>query len=127
MAVFDVTSPYDVRFLDMIVTDGDVSPEGLAAYHYRGTFYLAIANEVVGPGQTTSHTTLYRDGSGEGRRATRAARSSAVRPSTTAARWPRPAGAQSQSPARCRRYRSGMNARPLLAFIGITSWLAPAS
>jgi hypothetical protein len=60
VAVFDVTSPYDVRFLDMIVTDGDLSPEGLAAYHYRGNFYLAIANEVAAPGQATSHTTVYR-------------------------------------------------------------------
>jgi hypothetical protein len=60
VAVFDVTSPYDVRFLDMIVTEGDVAPEGLAVYHYRGTFYLAIANEVVAAGQTTSHTTVYR-------------------------------------------------------------------
>ena len=60
VAVFDVTSPYDVRFVDMIVTDGDLSPEGLAVYHYRGDFYLAIANEVPAPGQATSHTTLYR-------------------------------------------------------------------
>jgi hypothetical protein len=38
----------------MIVTEGDLSPEGLTAYHYRGEFYLAIANEV------SSTTTLYR-------------------------------------------------------------------
>ena len=37
----------------MIVTDGDLSPEGLAAYQYRGEFYLAIANEV------SNTTTLY--------------------------------------------------------------------
>jgi hypothetical protein len=60
MAVFDVTSPFDVRFLEMIVTPGDMSPEGLAAYAFRGGFYLAIANEIVAPGAATTHTTLYR-------------------------------------------------------------------
>ncbi len=33
-------------FVDMIVTDGDVAPKGMAACHYRGDFYLAIANAV---------------------------------------------------------------------------------
>ena len=46
VAVFDITNPRQVSYVDMIVTDGDVSPEGLAAYQYRGDFYLAIANEV---------------------------------------------------------------------------------
>ena len=44
----------------MIATDGDVSPEGLAAFRYRGKFYLAIANEVAASGAATTHTTLYR-------------------------------------------------------------------
>jgi hypothetical protein len=39
-------------FLDMIVTPGDLSPEGLAAFHFRGDFYLAIANEVPASGAT---------------------------------------------------------------------------
>jgi DNA-binding beta-propeller fold protein YncE len=60
VAVFDVTTPYDVKFLDMIVTPGDLSPEGLAAFEYRGEAYLAIANEVPAAGATTTHTTLYR-------------------------------------------------------------------
>lgn len=60
VAVFDITSPYDVEFIDLIVTDGDVGPEGLVAYEYRGKAYLAIANEVVAPGETYTHTTLYR-------------------------------------------------------------------
>jgi hypothetical protein len=60
VAVFDVSNPFDVRFLDMIVTPGDLSPEGLAAYAFRGGFYLAIANEVAAPGAATTHTTLYR-------------------------------------------------------------------
>ena len=59
VAVFDITDLENVRFLDMIVTDGNLSPEGLAAYKYRGKYYLAIANEVFAPGQTTANTTLY--------------------------------------------------------------------
>lgn len=60
VAVFDVTNPFDVSFLDMIVTPGDLSPEGLAAYSHKGMFYLAIANEVRAVGAATSNTTLYR-------------------------------------------------------------------
>jgi DNA-binding beta-propeller fold protein YncE len=60
IAVFDITDLEAVRFLDMIVTDGDLSPEGLAAFKYRGNHYLAIANEVVATGKTTANTTLYR-------------------------------------------------------------------
>jgi hypothetical protein len=58
VAIFDVTNPTDVSFVDMIVTDGDLSPEGLAAYQYLGRFYLAISNEVA-PAGGTSNTTLY--------------------------------------------------------------------
>ena len=60
VAVFDVTNPFDARFLDMIVTPGDLSPEGLAAFAFRDGFYLAIANEVPAIGTTTANTTLYR-------------------------------------------------------------------
>ena len=60
VAVFDVTNPYEARFLDMIVTPGDLAPEGLAAYKFRGDVYLAIANEVQASGATSTHTTLYR-------------------------------------------------------------------
>lgn len=60
IAVFDVTNPYEARFLDMIVTPGDLSPEGLAAFAYRGGYYLAIANEVPAIGTTIANTTLYR-------------------------------------------------------------------
>ena len=59
VAIFDVTDPTDVSFVDMIVTNDDLSPEGLATYHYRGRFYLAISNEVP-PSGGTSNTTLYR-------------------------------------------------------------------
>ncbi len=54
VAVFDISKPTDVRFVDMIVTAGDVSPEGLVAYRYRDSFYLVIANEI------SRTTTLYK-------------------------------------------------------------------
>ena len=54
VAVFDVTIPHETAFVDMIVTDGDVAPEGVIAYRYKNEHYLAIANEV------SSTTTLYR-------------------------------------------------------------------
>jgi DNA-binding beta-propeller fold protein YncE len=59
VAIFDITDPEETTFVDMIVTTGDLSPEGLAAYKYRGNHYLAISNEVAAPGATTTHTTLY--------------------------------------------------------------------
>jgi len=46
VAVFDITEPTSPGFVDMIVTDDDISPEGMSAYKYRGNYYLAIANEV---------------------------------------------------------------------------------
>ena len=54
VAVFDIDGPAKPTFIDMIVTEGDLAPEGLAAYHYRGDYFLAIANEV------SNTTTLYR-------------------------------------------------------------------
>ncbi len=60
VAVFDVTEPAKTTYIDMIVTDGDRAPEGLAAYHYRGEFYLAIANEGTGTTGGDANTTLYR-------------------------------------------------------------------
>jgi DNA-binding beta-propeller fold protein YncE len=60
VAIFDITDLNAVTFVDMIVTPGDLSPEGLAAYKYRGNYYLAIANEVPAQPGATSNTTLYR-------------------------------------------------------------------
>lgn len=54
VALFDVTDPYNVSYLDMIVGGGDVSPEGLLAYSFGGDHYLAVAHEV------SNTTTLYR-------------------------------------------------------------------
>jgi hypothetical protein len=59
VAIFDISDPWNGRFLDMIVTDGDAAPEGLAVYHNRSRYYLVIANETIAAGATTTHTTLY--------------------------------------------------------------------
>lgn len=56
IAIFDITIPEATQFVDMIVTDGDISPEGLAVYQTLGQHYLAMANEV------SNTTTLYRLG-----------------------------------------------------------------
>jgi hypothetical protein len=53
VAVFDITDPANSSFLDLIVTDGDVSPEGIQAFVFGGKSYLSIANEV------SNTTTLY--------------------------------------------------------------------
>lgn len=53
VALYDITDPLSSTFLDMIVTDGDISPEGLEAFTINGISYLAIANEV------SNTTTLY--------------------------------------------------------------------
>jgi hypothetical protein len=54
VAVFDITNPYEVEYLDLLVSLGEISPEGIAAYQYRGQHYLAVAHEV------SNTTTLYR-------------------------------------------------------------------
>jgi DNA-binding beta-propeller fold protein YncE len=48
VAIYDVTDPTKASFLDMIVTDGDVAPEGLMTFVRDGKYFLAIANEVSG-------------------------------------------------------------------------------
>jgi len=45
-AVYDITDPHDVEFVDMIVSPGDVSPEGLTAFKAGGRYFLAVAHEV---------------------------------------------------------------------------------
>lgn len=54
IGVFEVVSPTDFRFLDMILTAGDVGPEGLAFFRNGQGGFLAVANEV------SATTTLYR-------------------------------------------------------------------
>lgn len=53
VAIYDITDPANASFIDMIVTDGDVAPEGMKAFFMDGKYYLAIANEV------SNTTTLY--------------------------------------------------------------------
>lgn len=67
VAVFDVSNPWNVRFLDLIVTEGDLSPEGLVAYQHRGRYFLAIANEVAAAGAAGTNTTVYELGWAFGR------------------------------------------------------------
>jgi DNA-binding beta-propeller fold protein YncE len=63
IAIFDITDPRNVSYLDLIVggdgdgvleTGEDLSPEGLLAYSFGGQHYLAVAHEV------SNTTTLYR-------------------------------------------------------------------
>jgi len=46
IALFDVTDPASASFLDMIVTEGDLSPEGLSAFTVNNQIFLSVANEV---------------------------------------------------------------------------------
>ncbi|WP_229008810.1 choice-of-anchor I family protein [Methylophilus sp. Leaf408] len=45
IALFDITDPTKVSFIDMIVSTGDLAPEGLTAFTFDGKSYLAFANE----------------------------------------------------------------------------------
>ncbi len=54
VAMFDVTNPFQVNYLDLIVGAGDRSPEGVLTYSHDGHDYLAVAHEV------SNTTTLYR-------------------------------------------------------------------
>jgi DNA-binding beta-propeller fold protein YncE len=48
VAIYDVTDPANASFVDMIVTTGDLAPEGITTFTSGGAHYLAIANEVSG-------------------------------------------------------------------------------
>jgi hypothetical protein len=65
-AIYDVTDPKKARFLQMVVGEGDLSPEGLKAFRAGRGYYVAVANEVS---DTTSLFRLWPDhghGHGEG-------------------------------------------------------------
>lgn len=62
VAVFDVSNPFDAKFLDMIVTEGDLAPEGLDVFAHRGKVYLAIANEADPETDDPTTTTVYHVG-----------------------------------------------------------------
>lgn len=53
VALFDITDPTNVSFIEMIVSNGDLAPEGLTAFEMGGKSYLAFANEV------SSTTSMY--------------------------------------------------------------------
>lgn len=44
--VYDVTDPEAVEFLRMVVSDGDLSPEGLVTFSVGNRDFVAVANEV---------------------------------------------------------------------------------
>lgn len=46
VAIFDITDPAHSSFIDMLVSDGDISPEGLKGFVMNGKTYLAFSNEV---------------------------------------------------------------------------------
>lgn len=46
VAVYDVTDPTSTSYLNMLVSDGDISPEGLSAYLMDGHAWVAFSNEV---------------------------------------------------------------------------------
>ena len=46
IAIYDITDPHEVRYLQMVVSDKDVSPEGLTAFRAGDRYYLAAAHEV---------------------------------------------------------------------------------
>lgn len=58
VAIFDITDAENSKFIDMIVTDGDLAPEGLKGFMMDGKHFLAIANEGNG-GTNVGSTTLY--------------------------------------------------------------------
>ncbi|MEZ0316718.1 MAG: choice-of-anchor I family protein, partial [Methylophilaceae bacterium] len=41
VAIYDVTDPAHPSFIDMLVTDGDIAPEGLKAFESNGKVYLS--------------------------------------------------------------------------------------
>lgn len=53
VALYDITDPANASFLDMIVTEGDLAPEGLQGFERNGKLFLSIANEA------SNTTTLY--------------------------------------------------------------------
>lgn len=54
IALFDITDPTKVSFIDMIVSEGDLAPEGLVAFEKDGAIFLAFANE------SSNTTSLFR-------------------------------------------------------------------
>jgi DNA-binding beta-propeller fold protein YncE len=62
IAVYDVTDPANASFVDMIVSPGDLSPEGMTTFSVGGVLYLAVANEVSGTTSLFSVTAVPEPG-----------------------------------------------------------------
>lgn len=45
IAIFDITDAANSSFVDMIVSDGDLAPEGLKGYFLDGSYYFAFSSE----------------------------------------------------------------------------------
>jgi hypothetical protein len=54
VGIFDITDPENSTFVDMLVSEGDRSPEGLEGFTMDGNYYLAFSNEV------SNTTSLYQ-------------------------------------------------------------------
>jgi hypothetical protein len=54
VGIFDITDPANSTFVDMLVSEGDRSPEGLEGFTMDGNYYLAFSNEV------SNTTSLYQ-------------------------------------------------------------------
>ena len=46
VGIFDITDPAHTRFIDLLASPGDLSPEGLEGFTMDGRYYLAFSNEV---------------------------------------------------------------------------------
>ena len=54
VGIFDITDPASSTFVDMLVSDGDLAPEGLEGFTMDGKYFLAFSNEV------SNTTSLYQ-------------------------------------------------------------------
>ena len=54
IAIYDITSPAHSKFLDFIVSPGDVAPEGLTTFSRDGAYFLAVSSE------STDTTSVFR-------------------------------------------------------------------
>lgn len=62
IAIYDITDPANASFVNMIVAEGDLSPEDLTTFSLGGVLYLAVANEVSGTTSVFSVTAMPEPG-----------------------------------------------------------------
>ena len=72
VAIYDITDPANASFIDMIVTDGDVAPEGMKAFcdlpMLKGQERVVLRNTWFGPRGGRAHGCGRQRQSGEGNR-----------------------------------------------------------